>query len=176
MKVRSAAFLLVATTLLASCERDLATREALFLPELKFGVAKQTLEPQLAQKYGFAHNWDTISVQQWPTALGLGYGKDSTLMSMNYRYLNASGKIDDTARMLFNAVSDRAIDKLGTPDDWIRRDTVSGQRVIWYFDKDSSVLSLEQRRAGDIMLELTRSGQRYRDVKYEMNNFLMAPN
>jgi hypothetical protein len=163
--------------LLLSCERDLTPREDLFLPELTLGAAKQSLEPQLRTKYGFAENWDTIRVQEWPTLLGLGYSsKDSTLMSINYHYLNASGSIDDTASMLFYAVSNKAIDKLGMPDDWIRRDTVSGQRIIWYFDKDSSVMSLEQRRTGDLLLELTRSGQRYRDVKYEMNNFLVAPN
>jgi hypothetical protein len=160
-----------------SCDRDLAPREELFLPELKLGAAKQTLEPQLRAKYGYAENWDTIRVQEWPTLLGLGYSsKDSALMSINYQYLNASGRIDDTASLVFNAVSNTAIDKLGMPDDWIRRDTVSGQRIIWYFDKDSSVMSLEQRRTGDLLLELTRSGERYREVKYEMNSFLVAPN
>jgi hypothetical protein len=177
MTLRTVGWAMLALTLLASCERDLAPREELFLPELKLGTAKHSLESQLAAKYGFDHNWDTIRVQEWPTMLGLGYAsKDSSLMSVNYRYLNASGKIDDSAIMLFQAVSDKAIDRLGTPDDWIRRDTVSGQRIVWYYNKDSSVVSLEQRRAGDILFELTRSGQRYRDVKYEMDHFLMAPN
>lgn len=177
MTLRSAALALLTVTLLASCERDLQPREDLFLPELKLGKGKPQLEQELHAKYGLEHNWDTVLIQQWPTMIGLGYSsKDSTLMSINYKYLNASGVIDDTAVMLFNSVSNRTIDKLGTPDDWIRRDTISGQRIIWYYDKDSSVVSLEQRRQGDLLLELTRSGQRYRDVKYEMNNFLVAPN
>jgi hypothetical protein len=177
MRFRPFILALPILTLLSSCERDLQQREDLFLPELKLGAQKQALQSQLQARYQFEHNWDTVRIQEWPTLLGLGYAsKDSSLMSINYRYLNPSCKIDDTAAMLFNSVSNRAIDKLGTPDDWIRRDTVSGQRIIWYFEKDSSVMSLEQRATGDLLLELTRSGQRFRDVHYEMNNFLVAPN
>jgi hypothetical protein len=173
MKLRS---LLVIGLFLSSCSRDIAERESLFLPELKLGAKKQQLEPQLAAKCGYSSEWDTLKLQEGPANLKLGYsGADSSLTSINYRYLNPSERIDSTAVYRFNTLSNKAIDALGTPDDWIRRDTVSGQRIVWYYDEDSSVVSLEQRRSGELRLELTRSGQRYRDVKYEMNNFLMAP-
>lgn len=173
MKLRS---LLVLVLFLASCSRDIAEREALFLPELKLGAKKQQLEPELEAKYGYHSEWDSLKLAEGLANLKLGYaGSDSSLTSINYRYLNPSGRIDSSAERRFNKLSNKAIDALGTPDYWVRRDTVSGQRVIWYFDEDSSVMSLEQRRTGELRLELTRSGQRYRDVKYEMNNFLMAP-
>lgn len=173
MKLRS---LLVLAIMLAGCTRDSSKREALFLPELKLGTKKAQLEPKLASNYGHRSPSDTIRLTEGPAMLRLVYaGNDSALKSIEYRYPNEADRIDSEAVFRFEALSDKAIDLLGTPDDWVRRDTVSGQRVIWYFTEDSSVMSLEQRRTGELRLELTRSGQRYRDVKYEMNNFLMAP-
>lgn len=168
MKARNLAVVLL-LVLLVSCQRDSAERKKLFPPDVKLGTPKQQLRAELAQP------GSTVSTPSGDANLFLGFSADSTLNSLRLHYPNDERRIGEKAQATFGRVSNKAFDHLGAPDDWIQRDTISGQRMVWYYDEDSSVISLEQKRTGELNLELVRSGQRFRDTHYEMNRFLVKP-
>ena len=167
MKVRSLTAILLCL-LIVSCQRDALDREKLFPADVKLGTPKQQLDSKLVQG-------GTVNTPGGDARLFLGFDQDSTLNSIRLHYPNSERRIGENARLMFGQVSNKAFDELGAPDNWIQRDTISGQRMVWYYDEDSSVISLEQRRTGEINLELVRSGQRFRDTHYEMNRFLVTP-
>jgi hypothetical protein len=168
MKVRDLA-VLSCSLLLLSCQRNVAEREKLFPEDVKLGMTKQQVKARNASDVG------TVRTPSGEAMLSIGYASDSTVNSVKLHYPNTERRIGENARAMFGRVSNKAFDHLGSPDDWIQRDTISGQRMVWYYDEDSSVISLEQKRTGELNLELVRSGQRFRDTHYEMNRFLVTP-
>ena len=168
MKVRDLA-VLSCILLLLSCQRNVAEREKLFPDDIKLGMTKQQVSASNAPAA------TSVATPAGQAVRSIGFASDSTVNSLKLHYPNDERRIGENARATFARVSNKAFDHLGSPDDWIQRDTISGQRLVWYYEEDSSVISLEQKRTGELNLELVRSGQRYRDTHYEMNRFLVTP-